>query len=459
MFTLVLFAACAFAADQPKDTIMKTLKVHSSGRYLCYEDGAPFFYLGDTCWEIFHRLNREEADLLLTDRAAKGFTVIQSVVLAEYDGLTEPNPYGQLPLENNDPLKPNEAYFQHVDYIVNKAASLGMFIGMLPTWGDKWNKKWGRGIEIFTPENAEPYAEFLAKRYKDKPIIWILGGDRPVENDKHRAIIRAMAAGLRKGDGGKHLITFHPCGQQHSSQYFHEEEWLNFNMCQTGHTFNRDNYRDIARDYKLQPIKPCLDAEPGYEDHPSGFKAQNGYMDDSQTRRFAYWALFAGACGHTYGCHDIWQFYQPGRKPITAARTPWKEAMKLPGSAQVGYARALIESRPFFARVPDQGLLLQPPLAGIDYAAVTSDKNAEDKATYIMAYLPKFSEITLNTAVIAGGNLHVSWFNPRTGKAENPQQIANPRQYHPTNPGEGDWVLVIDDAAKDYPLPGLPAQP
>ena len=69
---------------------------------------------------------------------------------------------------------------------------------MLPTWGDKWNKKWGQGPEIFTPENARVYGEFLGKRYKDKPIVWILGGDRPVENDRHRAILRAMAQGLEQ---------------------------------------------------------------------------------------------------------------------------------------------------------------------------------------------------------------------------------------------------------------------
>jgi len=448
--------ACSPAAEiQPKEAPMKTLQVHPNGRFLCWQDGAPFFYLGDTAWELFHRLNREEADLYLGDRAAKGFTVIQAVVLAELNGLTDPNPYGHTPLENLDPRRPSEAYFQHVDYIVNKAESLGLHIGMLPTWGDKWNRKWGAGPEIFTPENAEAYGEFLGRRYRERAIIWILGGDRPVENDNHRAIIRAMAAGLRKGDGGRHLMTLHPCGQQHSAQYFHSEEWLNFNMCQTGHTFNRDNYRSIALDYARQPVKPCLDGEPGYEDHPSGFKAENGYMDDAQTRRFAYWALFAGALGHTYGCHDIWQFWQEGRKAKTAARTPWKEALKLPGSAQVGYARALLESRPFFTRVPAQALLIKGPPPGPDYVAVTSDKDAQGKATYILAYLPKPSEIVLNTSVIADKNLRVCWFDPRKGQAHKADQVPNTGEFHaPVPPDQGDWVLVIDAASSDYPPPG-----
>ena len=80
-------------------------------RHLVHADGTPFFYLGDTAWELFHRLNREEADRYLDDRARKGFTVIQAVVLAELDGLHTPNPYGDKPLVDDDPTRPNESLF------------------------------------------------------------------------------------------------------------------------------------------------------------------------------------------------------------------------------------------------------------------------------------------------------------------------------------------------------------
>ena len=191
--------APARAADAPDGP---DLRVSDNHRFLVKADGSPFFYLGDTAWELFHRLNRDEADLYLKDRADKGFTVIQAVVLAEYGGLTEPNAYGDLPLTGNDPAKPNEAYFKHVDYVVDKAASLGLYVGMLPTWGDKVNKKWGQGPEIFTAGNAVVFGEFLGKRYKDKPVIWILGGDRPVENDNHMADLAGDGRwASRKGDG------------------------------------------------------------------------------------------------------------------------------------------------------------------------------------------------------------------------------------------------------------------
>ena len=203
------------------------LKVSENQRFLVKTDGTPFFYLADTAWELLHRLNREDAEKYLRRRAEQGFTVIQTVVLAELDGLETPNAYGEVPLRNNDPTQPNERYFEHVDWIVKKAEELGLTIGMLPSWGDKWMKaRWGIGPEIFTPENAAIYGEWLGRRYAKGAIIWIVGGDRPIENDTHRAIITRMAQGLRKGDGGSHLITFHPPGGRSSAEWFHDAPWL-----------------------------------------------------------------------------------------------------------------------------------------------------------------------------------------------------------------------------------------
>jgi hypothetical protein len=433
---------------------MKTLRVSDNRRFLVYEDGTPFFYLGDTAWELFHRLNREEADRYLTNRAERGFTVIQAVVLAELEGLTVPNPYGHLPLQDLDPTRPNEAYFEHVDYIVRKAESLGIFLGMLPTWGDKWNiGRWGAGPEIFTPENAYIYGEFLGRRYRDNAVIWILGGDRPVETDTHRAIICAMAAGVRAGDGGRHLISFHPYGQESSAQYFHEEPWLDFNMCQTGHTFNRDNYNSVAALYARAPIKPCLDAEPGYEGHPSGFNAENGYMDAYDARKFAYWGLFAGACGHTYGCHSIWQMWQPDRKPITAVRMPWHEAIFLPGAAQMQHARRLIESRPFLSRIPDQSLLLSDPGTGTDHAQATRDADG----SYALIYTASGQPVTVAMEKIAGSRKRAYWYDPRTGEASLIDEWigSEPREFTPPTQGNGqDWALALEDAERNFPPPG-----
>lgn len=438
-----------------------SLRISENRRFLVTSTGQPFFYLGDTAWELFHRATREDATLYLENRAKLGYTVVQAVALAEFDGLTEPNAYGHLPLRNQDPLQPEEAYFRHVDFIVEKANSLGLVVGFLPTWGDKWNKKWGAGPEIFTPANAEAYGEWLGKRYRNAGLIWILGGDRPVENAHHVDILRAMARGLRKGDGGSHLITFHPSGGSGSAQYFHQEPWLDFNMRQNGHNAEfTGRYDRTAEDYARTPVKPVLDGEPVYEGHPLAFKAaEQGHSIASDVRRPLYWNLFSGAFGHTYGHHSIWQMFTPARKPVNNPIMPWTEAVDQPGSRQMQFGRKLMESRPFLTRIPDDTLLVPSsiptllPGAGRYRFVATRDA----AGSYAMVYAPVSRPFTVNLEKLSGTSVVAWWYNPRNGQAARIGVFPKAGQQRFSPPEEGeqlDWVLVLDDASRNYPAPG-----
>lgn len=460
--SVISLAAMTFLASlakscnvQSSTQLTPSLKVQSDSRWLSTADNQPFFYLGDTAWELFHRLNREEATLYLKDRASKGFTVIQAVVLAELDGLGQPNPEGHLPLENNDPTRPNEAYFQHVDYIVSQAEALGLYIGMLPTWGDKWNKGWGIGPEIFTPDNAETFGAYLGNRYQNRPIIWILGGDRNPDTETHLAIARSMAKGLKQGDGGRHLITFHPTGGSNSASWFHEDDWLDFNLFQSGHSGpNIANYQTTESNYRLSPTKPTLDGEPCYEDHPIGWNPKNGWFDQFDVRRAAYWSMLSGACGHTYGNHNIWQMWQPGREPIAAARTPWQEALGYPGATQMGYLKRLFESRPYTRLVPDQTLIVGDQGEGgeVIRAAVAQD------GSFAFLYTPFGKPITVDLTKISGDQVKLFWYDPRQGTATLIDTVANSGQrlLTPAAAGRGnDWVLVLDNAASQFATPGM----
>ncbi|BCS31442.1 hypothetical protein TBR22_A06430 [Luteitalea sp. TBR-22] len=455
--TLLMTGHPAVAQSLPR------LKVSENRRFLVTADGAPFFWLGDTAWELFHRLNREEAERYLRNRAERRFTVIQAVALAELDGLGVPNPYGHTPLVDNDPTRPNEAYFAHVDWIVARANSLGMYVGLLPTWGDKWNKKWGVGPEIFTPENAEAYGRWLGQRYRNAGVIWIVGGDRPIESDAHRAIVAATARGLRAGDGGAHLITFHPNGGHGSAEWFHDADWLDVNMRQNGHAVEFTGRYDQTRvDYDRTPIKPVLDGEPAYEDHPVAFNAkQSGHTIAGDVRRPLYWNLFTGAFGHTYGHHSVWQMWTPERQPINNPLMPWHEAIDQPGAAQMQHARALLESRPFLTRVPDPSVIAETsiptamPGSGRYHFTATRD----EAGTYAMVYAPVGRTFRVRMAAITGPKVVAWWFNPRTGQATRIGTFANTgeRAFTPPDAGEMlDWVLVLDDAAKKYGPPGAP---
>lgn len=458
--TLAIGLQCAEAAA-PK------LKVSENRRFLVHENGKPFFYLGDTAWELFHRLNREEADRYLKDRADKGFTVIQAVAIAELDGHSAPNPYGHSPLVEMDPSRPaikdgaQNDYWDHVDYIVEKAESLGLHIGFLPTWGRYWHDATKDGKPLFSAQNAEVYGEFLGKRYKDRAIIWVLGGDRNVENDEQKETIRAMARGLKRGDGGRHLMTFHPRGGGSSSQYFHNDGWLDFNMRQNGHVPEYTGRYDQTRvDYHRTPVKPVMDGEPIYEDHPVSFNAKNlGHSIAADVRRPLYWNLFGGAFGHTYGHHSVWQMWQPGRNPINNPLMPWHDAINQPGAGQMQYGRWLMESRPFLSRIPDDDVVVPDavvtsvPGAGRYRFSATRDS----AGTYAMVYAPIGRPFKVRMNKIAGARVKAWWFNPRNGKADAIGTFENQgeRLFTPPEAGEMmDWVLVLDDASKNYPEPG-----
>jgi hypothetical protein len=443
----------------PVDFSHGPLKVSENQRFIVHADGTPFFYLGDTAWELFHRLDRDQAVRYLENRAAKGYTVIQAVALAELNGLNEGNAYGHRPLIDNDPARPlvkdgpDNDYWDHVDFIVNKAESLGLYIGMLPTWGDKWNKKWGVGPVVFTQENAEVYGRWLGQRYKDKPIIWILGGDRPIESDEHKAIIRCMARGLEQGDNGRGLMTFHPTGGQTSSTWFHGDNWLDFNMHQTGHR-DKGSWDRIAADYNRTPIKPVLDGEPLYEDHPINFDPLKfGFSADWHIRRLAYWHVFAGACGHTYGCHNIWQMVAPGRSPVSWAHRYWYESLDLWGASDMTYVRSLMLSRPFVTRIPDQSVIASEVGDGDGRVMATRDRSG----SFAMVYTPLGQPVTVNLETLSGTQVRAWWYDTRHGTATEigtfPRQ--GTREFKPSIHGKGnDWVLVLDDAAKGFAAPG-----
>lgn len=441
---------CSRSPVAAQDVKAQRLRVSDNHRFIVYEDGSPFFWLGDTGWELFQRLDKQEADKYLETRAQQGFTVIQAVVLAELNGLTDPNANGDLPLENNDPNRPNEAYFRQVDYIVQKAASLGIYIAMLPTWGDKINKSsWGAGPEIFNTTNARTYGKYLGKRYRHQwNIVWVLGGDRNPRGQGDIDIWRALAAGITEGVGSRDsvLMTFHP--QPHdpggSSAWFQNDDWLDFNMNQTGHCKDQPIYDKIAYDYSLQPVKPTLDGEPLYEDHPICFDAKKyGFSDADDIRKDFYWDLFAGAFGVTYGCHDVWQMYQPGKDAVNGARRYWYEALRLPGAEQMKFVKKLMLSRPYLERIPDPSLILTKQRKDSTYCIGT---RAAD-GSYAFVYTPTGEKLDINTASLKGRRLKVSWYNPRNGDLSPAKKAKRTPEMHfiPPTSGDGkDWVLVLD---------------
>lgn len=434
------------------------LKVSANGHYLQYSDDTPFFWLGDTGWDLFLKLDYSQIRAYLDNRAAKGINVIQAVALPEPDGLRRKNRLGQVPLINLDPRQPNEKYFILIDSTIHMAAARQMFIGLLPTWGDKVSKIWGVGPVVFDTVNAYDYGKWLGNRYKNDPnIIWIMGGDRPGFTDSidWRPVWRAMIRGVREGTGGKALITYHPWGEHSSSEFWEGEPVLDINMTQSGHArHDFDVWDMIQRDFNKIPPKPVLDGEPNYEDHPVDWDPKKGYFRAYDVRKQLYRSVFSGGCGVTYGHNSIFQFYGPGDQKRNYADRYWTEALDRPGAFQAGYLKKLILSRPCLYRLPDQTILTAGQ--GEDNAShITAFKDADNR--YAMVYLPIGKRISVDVSWIDSKKVIGWWFNPKTGKA---MKIGVFNRGHglwfdPPDHGVGnDWVLVLDHFTSKWLAPG-----
>lgn len=418
------------------------LVVDTSKRHIAFEDGTPFLYFGDTAWELFHRLDQKNTVKYLENRREKGFTVIQAVVLAELDGLGTPTPAGDTPLKDNNPLLPNEPYFTHVDWVVQKAQEKGLFIGMLPTWGDKVDKQWGVGPEIFTKENAFAYGKFLGERYKTYPnIIWIIGGDRS-GGGKNFEIWDAMARGIKSVDDA-HLMTFHPQGERSSAEWFHERDWLDFNMVQTGH--GQRSFAIYKRlflpGYHRTPTKPIMDGEPRYENHPVSWAPDVfGWFDDADVRQTLYWSMLSGGFGYTYGCHSIWQMRDQTKEPIGLARSFWHDDLDLAGAWDIIHARKLLSSRPASQMRPF------PEFIKNEYMPETDWIVAARGTDFALVYIPTGLDALLDLSLCGTKAVDASWYNPRTGDQEHAGHVAanGVVKFSPPTRGRGnDWVLVL----------------
>lgn len=436
-----------------KAQLPERLQVTPDGHYLQYANGQPFFWLGDTGWELFHRLDTAEIKYYLDNRARKGFTVIQAVVLAEFDGLRKPNRYGQLPLLNENPATPNNAYFTLIDSTISWAMQRGMYIGLLPAWGDKVTKLWGEGPVVFDTTNAYGYGKWIGNRYRNhKNIIWILGGDRPAVNDSGdwRPIWRAMARGIKEGTAGQCIIAYHPSGGANStSQWLQQENWLDINMFQSGHGNGHDVpcWELVQRDRQSLPAKPTLDAEPNYEDHPVNpwpkWNPDNGYFRDYDVRKQLYRSVFAGACGVTYGHHAVWQFMSAREEAVNYPDRGWMNALDRPGAFQAGYLRRLIAIHGALNRVPDRFLILSGQGEGGGHMEAFRDA----AGTYLMVYLPIGKSLQVNTAVIKSARLNCWWFNPRNAERTSIGVVkqSSAVTFVPPATGVGnDWVLVVE---------------
>jgi hypothetical protein len=455
MLWLILAYICGTKAQESP---LPALKISNNKRFFATADGKPFFWLGDTGWLLFVKADREEAIRYLDTRQRQGFNVVQVMVLHQLKAAV--NVYGDSALVNRDISKqctttgnnhsnPGEYdYWDHMDFIIDEAAKRGIYMAVVPIWGS--NIKEGK----LSTQQAGSYAKFLALRYKNKKnIIWLNGGD--IKGTDGTLIWKIIGNTLRKYDN-EHLITFHPRGRYSSSQWFHKEPWLDFNMFQSGHRtydqdtssneplhYGEDNWRYVNMDYELKPIKPTLDGEPSYENIPHGLHDSTmPRWNDADLRRYAYWSVFAGAAGFTYGENAVMQFHTKGDTDANfGVSMNWEETLHAAGAAQMQHLKKLMLSAGYFERTPAPEIPADNKADRYNYLLATKGKDYAMVYTYTgRNFKVDFSKIPFKTS-------QLSWFNPRNGESETFTNAGASGTVEFNPPGKeangNDWVLIL----------------
>lgn len=436
----------AVEAQETKPGNCMALSVSANHRYLMTGD-QPFFWLGDTGWLLLSKLSRSDAEKYLQDRKEKGFNVIQVMVL---HSLSAVNIHGDSALIRQNVATPTiglsknrTGYWKNLDDVIDLAAEKGIYMALVPIWGS--NVKAGK----VNAKQAEIYAGFLAKRYKDKSnVIWLNGGD--VRGSDSIQVWKTIGSTLKKFAPNQ-LVTYHPFGRTQSSTWFHQEPWLDFNMFQSGHRrydqdtaraetrYGEDNWRYVADDYQKLPVKPTLDGEPSYEGIPQGLHdTLQARWKDSDIRRYAYWSVFSGACGFTYGHNSVMQFYTSG--PTAGdygAREPWTKAVNSPGANQMKHLRDLMLKYRFQELVPIAGCGEK-----YDYQPILRDEK------YVLVYTFNGRDIQLKPDVLSGHSFELSWYSPRDGGVIRKGKVVATEATGFDPPGTvkngNDWVMILE---------------
>jgi hypothetical protein len=418
-------AGWALAAERPA----LPLKISANRRYLADQKERPFLIHGDSPWSLITGVTKEEAERYLEDRRKKGFNVILANLI-EHVFRGPINREGEGPFTTvGDFTTPNEKYFAHADWVLRRAAEKDIVVFLFPMYlGTKGgNEGWYQEALLNGLFKCREYGRYVGRRYKDfTNIVWVMGGDRNPELAKEA--MEAVGAGIRQF-APEHLFTAHT-----APEFSGMDEYASVGLdLNSTYTYNIV-HRRLLRDYNHRPVMPFFLFESTYEgEHNSS---------PVQIRRQAYWAILCGGAGQFLGNRPIWGF-DPG----------WEAALDSEGSRSMVHLRSLFLSRPWYELIPDQAHKVVidglGEFRGLDYlsAARTADGRT------LIAYIPTPRTFTVDMSQIAGERAKCWWLDPRTGKVKPEDTVPSDGQRQFRTPGDGDWVLVVEDAARDLPPP------
>ena len=390
-------------------------------RYFTDKSGKPFFWHGDTCWKLFWEYTTDEAREYLENRAKIGFNVIQVHLLPHR--FYQANRNGDRPFEKDGDITVlNEAYFKHVDHILEMGAGLGLAFVVSPMWLSGWEQVWH---EFYNESTAPKFAKAVCERLKKHKniVAWIQGGDN--DAPELRSAVN-LAAEVFKKLTPNVLQTYH-AWTKGGWQFFPDAEWLDFCMAYSYSTDYIIEQFDDAR--RLE--KPVVLGETHYEG--------NDNITAGDIRRYAYTSAIYGLAGQTYGHKDVWMYTYF-----------WPDAIHSECSHHMTVLKEFMDSIPWWDLTPakknevyrfqeNPSRILRTDLQRFDYFPTAYNKHL------VVSYFYDHREFFPEEKWLSD-EFERFWIDPVSAKRfplEDPPYWSGHRTPG-TNAGGGqDWILVI----------------
>jgi hypothetical protein len=428
----ILFMISAFSSckkdDAPDIQTADIFPLSIRSGQITTKTGDPFLITGDSPWYLLQGTDSKGAEKYLENRRKKGVnSILLCLIASPLNGTV--NAYGQSPfLTENDFSTPNDAYFDHAEYVIKKAQEKGIAVFLYPAWlGFDDGKGHAEGFysQIIQngPQKLLTYGEYIGHRFKNMTnVIWVMGGDSPPKDALEG--VRAIVSGI-ENTAGDQIFSTQNARYSSGITNYHQESWVDLN---TTYSDNDSMATHLKDDYEKD--LPFYFTEGTYE---------NTGISANELRAQMYIPVLMGSSGYFYGI-----------KPLYAFSQGWENLLETQGSHDLQRSAEFFSSRPWFNLVPDLGsqFLKNSSVENHLFAAVTDNGNTG------IVYIPERQEVELDLTIMSGTSARAWWYNPASGKSTDGGTLDHNPSVKLMPPADGDWLLVLDDAAINMTPPG-----
>jgi hypothetical protein len=459
LFLVCVFVGSACERQLPVKQVAKTARAQlltpgqrmtlsKDGKYLVNTiTNKPVFITGEDAFAMNGNLSDADLEMYLSDRASKGYNLIWiSAVDNVYSVHPPRDSLGNIPFSGGDFLNAQEAYFAHLDYVIQRAEAYRITVMLNPAFSGYPCKGGGWCPEMKAASDATmiAFGAYLGNRYKSYPnVIWLIGGDADIRH-LGRAIetkLNDIATGIRSADT-IHLMTAENIRGESSLDQWQGSSWMDLNGL---YNVPPDFPSAANSNYQRRDFLPLFEMEDYYEGDHS--------MTDLGLRTEAYWAVLSGAyLGGFFGNNAIWCF---GGAWDTIGKT-WQSQLSSTGSLGRSNMGRLFRSREHWKMVPDINHTIVTAGYGSGQTLTVASRTSDGQT--IIAYIPNGNSatITVDLTKITSQNDKATcwWYEPSSGTVKKIGIFANSGSHNFIPPDSNDWVLVIDDSGAHLPPPG-----